>query len=295
MGVLSWLVREGHADGVDLGGLAAAFVIRYDDDEPGSPWSFVVHVDERGSEEQRDALAAILTGRLGGDDVLRLPWVRKPSEELAVRTSPIELRFGPRRLRAARRLGDRPGRDAAVRDRRARQLRHPRPPRRRHGVLRRPARRRTTSRSSGSSRATAPSSATFSVLQLMPSSTVCLSFDFDATVGVARVRPRDAGDAAPRRVRRPRRRAPHPRAARAARAAGDVLRPGPHGRVVSGRDRVDPRRRPRDRPPLLRAHRSERAERATRSGPTWNAPGACSSGSASSRAASARPRPISRR
>ena len=92
MGVLSWLVREGHADGVDLGGLAAAFVIRYEDDEPGSPWSFVVHVDERGTEEQREALASILTGKLGGEDVLRLPWVRKPSEELAVRASPIELR-----------------------------------------------------------------------------------------------------------------------------------------------------------------------------------------------------------
>jgi hypothetical protein len=92
MGVLSWLVREGHADGVDLGGLAAALVIRYEDDEPGSPWSFVVHVDERGSEEQREALASILTGKLGGEDVLRLPWVRKPSEELAVRASPIELR-----------------------------------------------------------------------------------------------------------------------------------------------------------------------------------------------------------
>ena len=92
MGVLSWLVREGHADGVDLGGLAAALVIRYEDDEPGSPWSFVVHVDERGTEEQREALASILTGKLGGEDVLRLPWVRKPSEELAVRPSPIELR-----------------------------------------------------------------------------------------------------------------------------------------------------------------------------------------------------------
>ena len=62
--------------------------------EPGSPWSFVVHVDERGSEEQREALAAILTGRLGGDDVIRLPWVRKPSNELAVRVSPIEIRHG---------------------------------------------------------------------------------------------------------------------------------------------------------------------------------------------------------
>jgi hypothetical protein len=94
-GVLSWLVREGHAHGLDLGGLAAAFTIRYDDDEAGSPWSFVVHVDERGSEQQRGALAAILTGRLGGDDILRLPWVRKPSRELAVHTSAIQLSFGP--------------------------------------------------------------------------------------------------------------------------------------------------------------------------------------------------------
>jgi Protein of unknown function (DUF1326) len=94
-GVLSWLVREGHSDGVELDGLAAAFTVRYDDDEPGSPWSFVVHVDARGTPEQREALAAILTGQLGGDDVLRLPWVRKPSHELAVRASAIELRHGP--------------------------------------------------------------------------------------------------------------------------------------------------------------------------------------------------------
>src|SRR5437763_1591036 len=78
-GVLSWLVREGDADGIDLSGLAVAFVVRYDDDEPGSPWSFVVHVDERGNEEQREALADILIGRRGGDDVLGLPWARKPS------------------------------------------------------------------------------------------------------------------------------------------------------------------------------------------------------------------------
>jgi hypothetical protein len=94
-GVLSWLVEEGYAGGVDLTGLAAAFVIRYDDDEPGSPWSFVVHVDERGSEEQRQALAAILTGELGGEAVLRLPWVSKPSELIEVRASPIEIENGP--------------------------------------------------------------------------------------------------------------------------------------------------------------------------------------------------------
>ena len=94
-GVLSWLVAEGHAGAVDLSGLAAAFVVRYADDEPGSPWSFVVHVDERGSEEQRQALASILTGELGGEAVLRLPWVSKPSELIDVRSSPIEITNGP--------------------------------------------------------------------------------------------------------------------------------------------------------------------------------------------------------
>src|SRR5436305_15349452 len=66
LGVLSWLIREGDADGVDLAGLATAFVARYHDDEPRSPWRFVVHVDERGSDEQREALAEILPGPRGG-------------------------------------------------------------------------------------------------------------------------------------------------------------------------------------------------------------------------------------
>ena len=94
-GALSWLVRDGRVDGLDLGGLAAALTLRYDDDEPGSPWQFVLYVDERGSEEQRDALAAILLGRLGGELVLNLPWVRKPSHLVEVRASPIAIRHGP--------------------------------------------------------------------------------------------------------------------------------------------------------------------------------------------------------
>ena len=90
-GVLSWQIEDGRAGDVDLSGLAAAFVIEYDDDEPGSPWRFIVYADERGTELQRDAIARILTGQLGGDDVLRLPWVSKPSELLEVRASPIEI------------------------------------------------------------------------------------------------------------------------------------------------------------------------------------------------------------
>jgi hypothetical protein len=94
-GALSWLIDDGQAGGVELAGLCAALLFRYDDDEPGSPWRFVVHVDARGDGPQRAALTNILLGRLGGDDVLRLPWVRKPSDLLEVKTSAVEIRHGP--------------------------------------------------------------------------------------------------------------------------------------------------------------------------------------------------------
>ena len=66
LGVLSWLVAEGQAGDVALGGLGAVIEYRYDDDEAGSPWQFLLHVDARGDEAQRVALADILLGRLGG-------------------------------------------------------------------------------------------------------------------------------------------------------------------------------------------------------------------------------------
>ena len=56
---------------------------RYDDDEPGSPWTFFLYVDERGSERQREALVVILTG----DWVERreVPWAWKESHPLGWR------------------------------------------------------------------------------------------------------------------------------------------------------------------------------------------------------------------
>jgi hypothetical protein len=90
-GVLSWAVENGFAADVPLDGLAAALVYDYDDDERGSPWRFELHVDERGDERQRAALADILLGRAGGERVLRFPWVRKHADLLAVRTSRIEI------------------------------------------------------------------------------------------------------------------------------------------------------------------------------------------------------------
>jgi len=93
-GVLGWAVVHGQEDGTPLDGLAAAMTIRYDDDEPGSPWTLRLHVDERGDERQRDALAAILLGRRGGPGIVTLPWVRKPSEVVGVVASRIELGAG---------------------------------------------------------------------------------------------------------------------------------------------------------------------------------------------------------
>jgi hypothetical protein len=103
-GVLGWLVEDGHADGLELDGLGVALVLRYDDDEPGSPWTLRLHVDERGNERQREALASILLGRVGGPQILRLPWVRKPSEVIGVVPSRIELGAGRLRVGDAIRL-----------------------------------------------------------------------------------------------------------------------------------------------------------------------------------------------
>ena len=62
LGALSWLVDDGAADGVELTGLGVVLATSYSDDEEGSPWSFVLYVDERGDDAQRAALEAIFTG-----------------------------------------------------------------------------------------------------------------------------------------------------------------------------------------------------------------------------------------
>jgi hypothetical protein len=89
-GLLSWHVERGHAAGLDLAGLNVAIACRYHDDEPGSPWTIVLYVDERGGAEQRAALEAIFLGEAGGERILRLPWVRKPRSLVDVRPSRIE-------------------------------------------------------------------------------------------------------------------------------------------------------------------------------------------------------------
>jgi hypothetical protein len=82
---------------VDLAGLRAVLANRYDDDEPGSPWSFALYVDERGDDRQREALENIFLGRLGGTPETQFPWVWKPSTLLAVRPVAIEVDHTPGR------------------------------------------------------------------------------------------------------------------------------------------------------------------------------------------------------
>jgi hypothetical protein len=97
MGVLSWLIDEGAADDVDLSGLPVALALRYSDDEPGSPWTWILYLDAHATPEQRSALEGIFTGRLGGDAESHFPWAWKASELVAVRPVEIEVDHTKRR------------------------------------------------------------------------------------------------------------------------------------------------------------------------------------------------------
>ena len=141
-GVLSWLVEDGKAGEVDLTGLAAAFVIRYDDDEPGSPWSFIVHVDERGTHRA--------TAGAGRDPDRRAGRRGGPAAAVGVEAERADRGRGEPDRDPGRRLGARapgrpcrnPPREPPVRDRSGRRMRDSRLRVPGHGAPRRRARRR---------------------------------------------------------------------------------------------------------------------------------------------------------
>jgi hypothetical protein len=99
LGILSWLIEEGEADGTALSGLPVALAIRYSDDEPGSPWTWILYLDANASDEQRAALEQIFTGALGGDAQRHFPWAWKDSELVAVRPVAIDVDHTRRRQR----------------------------------------------------------------------------------------------------------------------------------------------------------------------------------------------------
>jgi hypothetical protein len=95
-GVLTWRIARGHVAGNDVAGLAVALVYSYDDDEEGSPWSLVLHVDERADDAQRAGLANVFL-----DGLTHLPWIRKARRIVDVRSSAIEIEHGEVRVGAA--------------------------------------------------------------------------------------------------------------------------------------------------------------------------------------------------
>jgi hypothetical protein len=97
LGALSWTVEEGHAGDVDLAHMRAVLASRYHDDEPGSSWTFALFVDARGEERQREAMADILTGRLGGTPRKQFPWVFKDANLLGVEVLDIDIDHTPGR------------------------------------------------------------------------------------------------------------------------------------------------------------------------------------------------------
>ncbi len=99
LGVLSWLIHDGEADRVDLAGMTVAVASRYSDDEPGSPWTWILYLDDRATTRQRAALEGIFTGQRGGDAATHFPWAWKASELVAVRAVAIDVDHTRRRQR----------------------------------------------------------------------------------------------------------------------------------------------------------------------------------------------------
>jgi len=86
---LSWHIRDGHADALDLADLAVVLAGSYSDDEPDGPWRVVLYVDERGSAEQQQALTDIFLGHAGGTTLRN--FAHAIGEVYAVRSARIAL------------------------------------------------------------------------------------------------------------------------------------------------------------------------------------------------------------
>jgi hypothetical protein len=63
---LSWWIRQGHSGDLDLTDRKVVMVGSYEDDEPGSPWTVALFVDDEADPAQAAALADIFLGRAGG-------------------------------------------------------------------------------------------------------------------------------------------------------------------------------------------------------------------------------------
>ncbi|MEP6909686.1 MAG: DUF1326 domain-containing protein [Actinomycetota bacterium] len=96
-GSLSWQIVDGAAAETDLSGLNVALASRYSDDEEGSPWTWMLFVDERAEQDQQRAIEEIWTGTVAGEQLEHFPWAWKASNLLGVERAQIEIDHTPQR------------------------------------------------------------------------------------------------------------------------------------------------------------------------------------------------------
>jgi hypothetical protein len=65
--LLSWHIKEGIANGVDLSGCQIVMAGFYRDSDPGKPWTVKLFIGQEASPEQCHQLARIYLGRTGGN------------------------------------------------------------------------------------------------------------------------------------------------------------------------------------------------------------------------------------
>ena len=92
---LSWMIATGHFDEIDLADRSVVLTGWYADNEPGSPWRVRLYVDDRATAAQRDALAEIYLGRVGGHPAAT--YAAAIEEVVGVETAKITLEYTPRR------------------------------------------------------------------------------------------------------------------------------------------------------------------------------------------------------
>jgi hypothetical protein len=85
--VLFYNVGRGEIEGVDVSGLSVAVVADTPKQMISGNWRLGLIVDERASEEQRNALAGVFSGQKGGPMASLAPLV---GEVLGIQTAPIE-------------------------------------------------------------------------------------------------------------------------------------------------------------------------------------------------------------
>ena len=90
---LSWHIEQGRRGDVDLDGLGVVLAGFYVDDQPGSPWSVVLYVDDRADDEQFASLGDVFLGRAGGTSLNN--FAAAIAEVHGVRRASIELEHEP--------------------------------------------------------------------------------------------------------------------------------------------------------------------------------------------------------